>query len=114
MAARCPQCSTKIPTNLVVSKSYRMECPNCDAYLEVSDGGRNVASFAGLAAAFVVYRFARISGGLLGWALAIVYAIVAFGVVSLLILLLVADVRLAPPEPEPIMPTAAAAHTGHH
>jgi hypothetical protein len=94
-----------------------MECPTCHAHLEVTDGGRYVAALAGLAMAFVVYRFARISGGLLGWALPIVYAIVALGVVAPLILMLVADVRLAPPEAEPIAPgaaTPAAGHSGGH
>jgi hypothetical protein len=113
MAARCPQCMSKVPASLVVSSSYGMECPNCHARVQVTDGGRYVAALAGMAMAFVVYRFARISGGLLGWALPIVYAIVAFGVVAPLILMLVADVRLAPPEPEPIAPGAATAAAGH-
>jgi hypothetical protein len=95
-----------------------MECPHCHTRLAVTDGGRYLSAFAGLAAATVVYRFARISTGLLGWALAIVYAIVAFGIVSPLILMLVADLQTAPPEPEPLAhgaPAGAASHaSGHH
>jgi len=109
---------SKVPTGLILSHSYGMECPNCHTRLEVTDGGRYVAAFAGLAANTVVYRFARISTGLLGWALAIVYAIVAFGVVAPLILILVAGLQVAPPEAEPIghgTPVAAASHgSGHH
>jgi hypothetical protein len=118
MASKCPQCMSKVPTGLILSHSYGMECPNCHARLAVTDGGRYVAAFAGLAAATVVYRFARISTGLLAWALAIVYAIIAFGVVSPLILMLVSGLQAAPPEPEPIAhgaSAAAASHgSGHH
>ena len=117
MASKCPHCMSKVPTGLILSHSYGMECPHCHTRLAVTDGGRYLSAFAGLAAATVVYRFARISTGLLGWALAIVYAIVAFGIVSPLILMLVADLQTAPPEPEPIAlggPAAAAGHGGGH
>ncbi|MGB6544823.1 MAG: hypothetical protein WA871_05495 [Candidatus Acidiferrales bacterium] len=116
--AKCPHCMSKVPARLILSHSYGMECPHCHARIEVTDGGRYVAAIAGLAAATVVYRFARISTGLLGWALAIVYAIIAFGIVSPLILMLVAGLRAAPPEPEPIghgSGAPAASHgSGHH
>ncbi len=111
--AKCPQCMSKVPTGLILSHSYGMECPNCHARIEVTDGGRYVSAIAGLAAATVVYRFARISTGLLGWALAIVYAIIAFGIVSPLILMLVAGLRTSPPEPEPIVLGGAAHATSH-
>jgi hypothetical protein len=115
--AKCPHCMSKVSAGLALSRSYRMECPNCHTHLEVTDGARYVSSFAGLAAATVVYRFARISTGTLAWALAIVYAIIAFGIVSPLILMLVADLRSAPLEPEPISPggaAPAASHGGGH
>jgi hypothetical protein len=118
MASKCPHCMSKVPMGLILSHSYGMECPHCHTRLEVSDGGRYVAAFAGLAAATVVYRFARISTGMLGWALAIVYAIIAFGVISPLVLMLVADLQTAQPEPEPIghggAGTAASHGSGHH
>jgi hypothetical protein len=104
---------SKVPTGLILSHSYGMECPHCHTRLAVTDGGRYLSAFAGLAAATVVYRFARVSTGLLGWALAIVYAIIAFGIVSPLILTLVADLQTAPPEPEPIAHVASAAAAGH-
>jgi hypothetical protein len=94
-----------------------MDCPSCHAYLEATNGGRYVAAIAGFAAAVVVYRFARVSTALLGWALPVVYAIIAFGIVSPLILMLVADLRLAPPAPEPLAhgaPPSAASHGGGH
>src|SRR5580704_15569318 len=116
--AKCPHCMSKVSAGLALARSYRMECPDCHTHLEVTDGARYVSSFAGLAAATVVYRFARISTGTLAWALDIVYAIIAFGFVSPLILMLVADLRSAPLEPEPIAPSsaapAAASHGGGH
>jgi hypothetical protein len=111
--AKCPHCMSKVSAGLALSRSYRMECPNCHTHLEVTDGARYVSAFAGLAAATVVYRFARISTGLLGWALAIVYAIIAFGIVSPLILMLVSDLRSAPLEPEPIAPGSADPAASH-
>jgi hypothetical protein len=112
--AKCPHCMSKVSAGLALSRSYRMECPTCHTHLEVTDGARYVSSFAGLAAATVVYRFARISTGTLAWALDIVYAIIAFGIVSPLILMLVSDLRSAPLEPEPIAPSSAASAADSH
>ena len=89
MASKCPHCMSKVPTGLILSHSYGMECPHCHTRLAVTDGGRYLSAFAGLAAA-----------------------------TSPLILLMVADLQTAPPEPEPIGRGAAApaaSHgSGHH
>jgi hypothetical protein len=113
MASKCPHCMSIVPTGLILSRSYGMVCPHCHTRLTVADGGRYLGALAGLLAAALVYRVTRGSGGLLGWALPIVYAFIAFGVVSPLVLMLAADLQTAPPEPEPIALGGAAAPADH-
>ena len=117
MESKCPQCMSKVPVGLIVSRSYGMECPNCHSRLEVTPGGRYLGAIAGLLAGALAYRLTRGSDGLLGWALPIVFAFIAFGVVSPIVLALTADLQLAAPEPEPIAAgeaSAAASHGGAH
>jgi hypothetical protein len=117
MASKCPQCMAKVPAGMIVAQSYGMECPDCHARLEVTPGARYIGAAAGLITGVLVYRFARGSGGLLWWALPIVYAFIAFGVISPLIVMMVADLQVAPPEPRAITydeATGAAAHGGGH
>lgn len=118
MAIRqCPQCLTRVPAGQVVAYSNGMECPGCKIQLEVSVGSRILATTLGLVAAALVWRAKRMSGGILGWVLPIVYAFFAFSVVAPLFLMATADLRSKPAEPpvepEP-MSAASHGHGGEH
>jgi hypothetical protein len=70
----------------------------------------------GLLAAALVYRFTRNSDNLLGWALPMVYAILTWGMVTPLALLLTADLRIRAAEPysETRVAPASDAPVTHH
>ena len=111
MASRvCPHCGTEISTIVAAAKSNDIECPKCDARLEVADGARNLASIAGLVAGAVVYWMTTTpGGGLLSAVLPTLYAFIAFGVVSALVLMATASLRNAP-----VLPVALPAHDHGH
>ena len=69
-----------------------------------------IAVAAGLIVAFLVWRFARDSTNILGFALPVLLSFLAFGIVSPLVLMFTAALRMAPAAPvfEPV-----AAHGGH-
>jgi VIT1/CCC1 family predicted Fe2+/Mn2+ transporter len=106
----CPRCHTEISAALAAAYSDGLECPNCKERLEVVSGPRTISSAAGFAAAAAVWRLTNGSSGALGSVLPIVYAVIAFGVVSALVLMLTASLRAAPAVPVPI---AESAHGGH-
>ncbi len=121
MAARvCPHCNAKLSGTEVAAYSDGMECPNCHTILEVGDGGRYIASTLGFVAAVLVYRAERGIGGpgggqLLGAVLPIVYAYLTLSVISPLVLMSLAELRKAPPAPQPIAAAGAGAHdAGRH
>lgn len=123
MAARmCPYCLKKLPATTVVVHSYDLVCPGCQRPLEISRISRNIAAFAGLIAGGVAWYFATgaaPSHQALGWVFPILYAIVAYGFVSVLTLLLSADLSLKSEPHEAQIPApseaASAGHgSGHH
>ena len=69
-----------------------------------------IAVAVGLIVAFLVWRFARGSTNILGFALPVLLSFLAFGIVSPLVLMFTAALRMAPAAPvfEPIV-----AHGGH-
>ena len=96
-----------------------VECPHCQARLEVATGSRMVAVAAGLLAGWVVWRFTRGSTNILGFVLPILFSILAFGIVSPLVLVFTAALRLAPAAPvfEPVAAHDAQSvhdHAGGH
>jgi hypothetical protein len=95
----CPLCLTKVPAGFVVAYSDDIECPGCKSRLEVSVGSRVLATTLGLLAGALVWRWTRASGGMLGWVLPMVYAFLAFSVVTPLFLMAAADLRLKSAEP---------------
>jgi hypothetical protein len=101
----CPHCKTEISAPQTVARSSDIECPKCGARLEVSQGPRTVSSLAGLAAGAIAYRLSSGSTSDLGSVLPALYAILAFGVVSPLVLILMANLRNAP-----AVPVAEASH----
>lgn len=114
MAARiCPHCSNVVPATLVVAYSDGLDCPHCDTRLEVASGSRMIASTVGLVAGWLVWHLTRDSGGILGFVLPELYAILAFGVVSPLVLMFTVNLRIAPVIPV-FAPAPAAGHGGGH
>jgi hypothetical protein len=91
-----------------------IECPGCNAQLEVSAGTRSLATAAGLIAATLVWRLTETSGGMLGWVLPVVYAVLAFSVVAALFIMATADLRSRPAEPgaEPVPALMGHGHGG--
>jgi hypothetical protein len=118
----CPHCNTEINSSLVAAFSFGVECPKCGTRLEVSPGTREISSFCGLAAGAIAWRLSINSGGDLGGVLPTLYAFLAFGIVSPLVLIFTANLRNAPaiPVPEPAHDHGAAGHDagghggGHH
>jgi hypothetical protein len=122
MATRtCPNCLTVVSPATVVVFSDGMECPGCKRSLTVWDGSRLLASLAGILAGLLAwqlsYPFAAAPDEVLGWAMPVVYAFLAFGAVASLVLMGTADLRLKPDEgtAAPLAPAGGHAHgSGSH
>jgi hypothetical protein len=99
----CPHCNTEISASNVAAYSFGVECPKCGTRLEVAPGTRTIACVCGLAAGAIAWRLAINSGGDLGGVLPTLYAFLAFGIISPLVLMFTANLRNAPaiqvPEP---------------
>jgi hypothetical protein len=110
----CPHCKTEITAANVAAYSDSVECPQCKARLEVAPGSRTISTLCGLAAAAIAWHLSGGSGGDLGAVLPTLYAFLAFGVVSPLVLMFTANLRNAPalPAAEPVHATGG--HSGGH
>jgi hypothetical protein len=106
----CPKCNAQVPAGIVTALSYGLVCPSCHTRLEVSSAARMLAAWAGMAAGYLAWLVSRGGPGPLGGALPLLYAVLAFGVVSALVTIFAGDLRIAP-EPPPVE-AAPAAH-GH-
>lgn len=120
MAVRmCPHCKTEISAPVSVSRSNDMECPKCGARLEVAPGSRTISTLCGLAAGAIAWKLSADLPGDLGGVLPTLYAFLAFGIVSPLVLMYTAALRNAPALPVPL-PVHDAGHSagghggGHH
>jgi hypothetical protein len=100
-----------VPATCILAFSDGMDCPHCQTCLEVTSASRMPAAFLGLLAGWLAWRVTSNWGGVLGDVLPEVYAILAFGIVSPLVLMFTADLRLAPAAPA-VSPAPAGAH-GH-
>ena len=100
MAVRaCPHCKTEISAPESAARSNDIECPKCATRLEVAPGGRTLSSLAGLTAGAIAWRLSVGSTSDLGAVLPTLYAFLAFGIVSPIVLILTANLRNAPPAP---------------
>ena len=118
MAVRtCPHCKTEISGPIVIAFSFGVECPKCETRLEVAPGARTISTICGLAAGAIAWRLSINAGGDLGSVLPTLYAFLAFGIVSSLVLMFTANLRNAPliPVAEPAHDHGATSHgsTGH-
>src|ERR1700676_1339838 len=123
MAVRmCPHCKTEIPAPEAAARSNDIVCPKCGTRLEVASGSRTISTLAGLAAGAIVWRLSLGSTSDLGGVLPTLYAFLAFGIVSPLVLMFTANLRNAPliPVAEPVHDAGTAGHGaaghsgGHH
>jgi len=118
----CPHCKTEIPAPEAAARSNDVVCPKCGARLEVANGSRMISAAAGLAAGAIVWRLSSGGEGYLAVVLPTLYAFLAFGIVSPLVLMVTANLRNAPPAPTPAPAHEPAAvghggghgHTAHH
>ena len=123
MAIRmCPHCKTEISAPEAAARSNDMVCPKCGTHLEVAPGSRTISTVCGLVAGAITWHLSSGSTSDLGAALPTLYAFLAFGIVSPLVLMFTANLRNAPaaPLPEPAHAPASAGHGpgdpggGHH
>ncbi|MGH9746046.1 MAG: hypothetical protein ACRD59_08060 [Candidatus Acidiferrales bacterium] len=117
MAARvCPDCLQMVPAGKVLAYSNDLVCAKCQKPLEISALSRNLAAFAGLIAAIVVWWLAskHYAGDswALAWVLPIVFSYFALSIVSPLVLALLAELQLKSEEAAPIHHVEASAHHG--
>jgi DNA-directed RNA polymerase subunit RPC12/RpoP len=118
----CPHCKAEISAPEAAARSNDIVCPKCGTRLEVAPGSRTISSLAGLVAGAIAWRLSSGSPGDLGAVLPTLYAFLAFGIVSPLVLLFTANLRNAPaaPAPEPVHAPSSAGHggggdgAGHH
>jgi hypothetical protein len=115
----CPHCKTEISAANAAAYSNSIECPQCKARLEVAPSSRTISSLCGLAAAAIAWRLSSDSSGDLGAVLPTLYAFLAFGVVSALVLMFSANLSNAPAlaASEPVQSAGghgAAGHGGGH
>lgn len=100
MAVRqCPYCMAKVPATHVVARSNDLVCPGCQRPLEISPVSQSLAVSAGLISSAFIAGVTMDVGRMhanatLIWALPAVYAVVIFGGVTPLMLMLTADLRL--------------------
>ncbi len=118
MAVRvCPHCKTEIPAPEAAARSNDIVCPKCGTRLEVASGSRTISTLAGLLAGAIAWRLSAGDASDLGQVLPTLYAFLAFGIVSPLVLMFTANLRNAPavPAQEPVHASAPAGHvTGSH
>jgi DNA-directed RNA polymerase subunit RPC12/RpoP len=118
----CPHCKAEISAPEAAARSNDIECPKCGTRLEVAPGSRTISTLAGLAAGAIAWRLSAGSTSDLGGVLPTLYAFLAFGIVSPLVLMFTANLRNAPAVAahEPAHPPSSAGHGsggqsgGHH
>jgi len=110
----CPHCGKKVPAGLKLAYSDGLVCPHCHTRLVVATDGRIFATWVGLAAAWLVWWLTRNSGGPLGAVLPELYAVLAFGIVSPIVLAFSAALELAPAAQVAEAAPASSHGGGHH
>ena len=92
----CPLCFVRIAWTAALADSCEITCPACHAPLELSQFTRIFGAFGGIAGAFAALYLGR--GIFHGWfwATPIVAAILVFGFVSALFVLLAGDLAVRP------------------
>jgi hypothetical protein len=103
-----------IPRGGIAAYSNGLECPFCHARLEIGPASRMLASWAGMAAGYLLWRMTRGGDGILGAVLPLLWAVLAFGAVSALAVVFSGDLRrAAEPPPVEMAPVSGHGHDDH-
>jgi hypothetical protein len=98
----------------VAAFSDNLECPGCKSRLTVWDGSRFVAALAGVAAGVLAWQLSSAGAeGARAWTIPLLYTFISFGVVSAVVLMFSADLRLKPDEPAALPLVAERARGAH-
>jgi hypothetical protein len=93
---KCPLCFVRIPWTAMLAHSYGITCPACHAPLELSRFTRIFGAFGGLTGTFAALYLGRgLSDGWF-WAVPIAAAILAYGFLSVLFVLMAGDLVVRP------------------
>ncbi len=111
---KCPACLTTAPMGAVVAFTNDFVCAGCGQHLEVSEASRVLAAAIGIAAGYLAVSTAPPAYSTLGWAVPVLFGLLAYGCVSALILMASADLRLIPAPTQPSVAETPAAHGAHH
>ncbi len=111
---KCPACLTTASMGDVAAHSDDFVCAGCSQHLQVAEASRVLASTVGIAAGYFALRAAPPPHSTLGWAVPVLFALLAYGCVSALVLMLFADLQLIPAPTQPAATPEPAAHGSHH
>ncbi|HKM67048.1 MAG TPA: hypothetical protein VJX70_07775 [Candidatus Acidoferrum sp.] len=92
----CPLCFVRVPWTTALAHSYEISCPACHAPLELSRFTRLVGAFGGILGAFVAVHLLRGVFHRPLWVAPIIAAVLAFGFVSALCVLIAGDLVVRP------------------
>jgi hypothetical protein len=88
---KCPLCFVRIPWTAMLANSYEITCPACHAPLELSRFTRIFGAFGGVAGALVALHLGHGIFRGWAWAMPIVVAILAYGFIAALFVLIAGD-----------------------
>ena len=92
----CPLCFAKVPRDLVLTSGDELVCPSCHTPLELSRSSRVLSSFMGLLAGYVAVQIVLQVFTRGRWALPMIGAVLAYGIVAALTLFLFSDLVVQP------------------
>jgi hypothetical protein len=92
----CPLCFVRVPWTKALAHSYDIRCPACHAPLELSRFTRIVGAFGGIIGAFAAIHLVHSVFHCTLWVAPILTAILTFGLVSPLFVLLAGDLVVRP------------------
>jgi len=111
---KCPACLASASMGAVAAHSDDFVCAGCSQHLQVAEASRVLASAVGIAASYLALRAAPSPHSTLGWAVPVLFALLAYGCVSALMLMLSADLQLIPAPAQPAATPEPAAQASHH
>jgi hypothetical protein len=95
----CPLCFVKVPRSLVLTRGDELACPSCHTPLELSRASRVLSAVTGLCAGFIAAHIFLGVSAEGRWVMPVVLAVLAYGVVSALVLYVVSDLVVQPKPP---------------
>jgi hypothetical protein len=111
---KCPACLTTASMGVVAAQSNDFVCAGCGQHLEVSEASRVLAATAGIAGGYFALGAAPSLHSTLGWAVPVLFALLAYGCISALVLMATADLRLIPGPLRQAAPAAPGPTGSHH